>query len=71
MRKWCRRKKVEPCSRNDRCVSPSGHYGPCQVWQQSPRRLVFVNDDGTLFEEPVKPKPTPPDPTDPFGWRRK
>lgn len=63
--KWLRpKRRLEPCPRRDDCISPKGHYGPCQIVMHSPRRLVFVNEDGTLWEEPLskpielkKPKP--------------
>lgn len=59
--KWLRGKsRKQPCSRRDDCISPSGHYGPCQIQQDG--HLVFVNDDGTLWEEPCRPKVEPEDP---------
>lgn len=69
--KWMRRRRpFKRCPRRRDCVSPEGHYGPCQVWDGS--RHVFINDDGSPWEPPKKGEPskrsTEFDPDDPTTW---
>ena len=62
------RRKPPRCVRREECVSPRSHWGPCQEWRDG--KLAFVDDNGDQVEVREAPKKPPPDPADPFGWKK-